>query len=48
MQVVRYWNRLPTYVVDGPSLETSKVRLDKALGNLIELWMYLFIARVLD
>jgi len=36
--VVRHWNRLPCDVVDAPSLETVKVRLDQALGNLTELW----------
>jgi len=33
--VVRLWNRLPSVVVDVPSLKTFKVRLDKARGNLI-------------
>ena len=31
-------------VVDTPSLEIFKVRLDKALNNLIELGVALFIA----
>ena len=35
VRVVRHWNRLPRVVVDAPSLETFKARLDKALGNLI-------------
>ena len=35
MRVVKHWNRLPREVVDAPSLETSKVRLDRALSNLI-------------
>ena len=38
VRVVRHWNRLPCDVVDAPSLETFKVRLDQALGNLTELW----------
>jgi len=35
--VVRQWKRLPREVVDAPSLETLKVRLDGALSNLMEL-----------
>jgi len=35
VRVVRHWNRLPSDVVDASSLETLKVRLDKALSNLI-------------
>ena len=31
---VKHWNRLPSAVVDTLSLETFKVRLDQALGNL--------------
>jgi len=34
VRVVRHWHRL----VDAPSLQSFKVRLDQALGNLIELW----------
>ncbi|KFW04746.1 hypothetical protein N327_05248, partial [Fulmarus glacialis] len=34
-RVVKHWNRLPREVVDAPSLETLKVRLDGALSNLI-------------
>ena len=32
VSVVRHWIRLPGDVVDVPSLETFKVRLDRALG----------------
>ena len=30
-----HWNRLPREVVDAPSLETFKARLDVALGSLV-------------
>jgi len=45
--VVRHWTRLPREVVDAPSLETLKVRLDGALSNLIELKMSLLTAGAL-
>ncbi|KFP15346.1 hypothetical protein Z169_13290, partial [Egretta garzetta] len=35
MRVVKHWNRLPREVVEAPSLETLKARLDGALSNLI-------------
>ena len=35
VRVVRHWNRLPTGVVDAPSLEVFKARLDGALSNLV-------------
>ena len=34
-RVVTHWNRLPKEVVDAPSLEAFKVRLDVALGSLV-------------
>ena len=33
IKVVRHWHRLPTEVVDAPSLETLKVRLEGALST---------------
>ena len=35
MRVVRHWHRLPGEVVDAPSLEVFKARLDGALSNLV-------------
>ena len=35
MRVVRCCNKLPREVVDAPSLEVFKARLDEALGNLV-------------
>ncbi|KFV08669.1 hypothetical protein N340_05036, partial [Tauraco erythrolophus] len=35
LRVVRHWNRLPREVVDVPSLEVFKARLDEALSNLV-------------
>jgi len=35
MRVVRQWNRLPREVVDAPSLEVSKARLDGPLSNWV-------------
>ena len=35
MRVVRHWNRLPREVMDAPSLEVFKARLDGALSNLV-------------
>jgi len=35
VRVVKHWNRLPREVVEVPSLETFKARLDRALSNLV-------------
>ncbi|KFM10571.1 hypothetical protein AS27_08620, partial [Aptenodytes forsteri] len=35
LRVMKHWHRLPREVVDAPSLETFKVRLDGALSSLI-------------
>ena len=34
-RAVTHWNRLPKEVVDAPSLEAFKARLDVALGSLV-------------
>lgn len=44
MRVVKHCPRLPREMMDVPCLETSKTRLDGALGNLIWLKMSLLIA----
>ncbi|KFP09543.1 hypothetical protein Z169_08335, partial [Egretta garzetta] len=35
MRMMKHWNRLPREVVEAPSLETFKARLDGALSSLI-------------
>jgi len=35
MSVVRHWDRLPREIVDAPSLEVFKARLDETLSNLV-------------
>jgi len=44
MRVVKLWNRLPREVVEAPSLETFKARLDWALSKLVWWKMSLLIA----
>ena len=34
-RVVAHWNRLPKEVVDAPSLEAFKARLNVSLGSLV-------------
>jgi len=41
-RVVTHWNRLPKEVVDTPSLEAFKARLDVALGSLV--WWLMTLA----
>ena len=45
-RVVMHWNRLPKEVVDAPSLEAFKARLDVALGSLVWWLATLHIAGV--
>jgi len=47
MRVVKHCNRLPREVVEAPSLETFKARVDGALSNLILLKMSLSMTGVL-
>ena len=35
VRVVRHWNRLPSEVVDAPSLQASKTSLYGAVSNLV-------------
>ena len=44
-RVLTHWNRLPEEVVDAPSLEAFKTRLDVALGSVISWLVTLHIAR---
>jgi len=47
MWLVKPWPRLPREVVEAPSLETFKSRLDAALSNLIQVKTSLLTAGVL-
>ena len=35
VKIVKHWNKLPSEVVDAPSLEMLKARLDGALSNMV-------------
>jgi len=35
LRVMEHWNRLPRDIVESPSLETFKTRLDAVLCNLL-------------
>ena len=48
VRLVKRWNGLPREVVEAPSLETFKARLDGALSNLVYLKMSLRTAGGLD
>ena len=41
---VKHWDRFPREVMEAPSLETFKARLDGALSNLVWLKMSLLTA----
>jgi len=48
MRVVKHRNRLPRQVVDAPSLELFKARLDGALSNPVWWKMSLLMAGALE
>jgi len=48
MRVKKHWHRLPREMIDGSSLETFNVRLDRALSKLILLKMSLLTTAGLD
>jgi len=48
VRLVKHWNKLPREGVDATSLESFKIRLDRALSNLMELQMSLLTAEGLD
>lgn len=48
VRVVKHWDRLSREVVNAPSLEAFKIKLDRALISLIELKMPLLMAERLN
>ena len=48
MRVVRHWHRLPSEVVDAPSLESFQARLDGAVSNLVQREVSLPVAEGLE
>jgi len=48
MRVVEHWNKVPRDVVDTPTLETLKIRLEEALSTLMEMQVSLLITGELD
>ena len=45
---MKHWKGLPREIVEAPSLETFKTRLDRALSNLISLAVSLLAMGGLD
>ena len=48
MRVVRHWHRLPSEVVDAPSLESFQARLDGAVSYLVQREVSLPVAERLE
>lgn len=48
MRVVKHWNKLSREAAAATSLKTFKVKLDGALGNVMQLKTSLFMAEELD
>ena len=48
VKIVKHWNKLPSEVVDAPSLEMLKARLDGAVSNLVQREVSLPVAERLE